>query len=155
MKNLVILSILLAFLSSCSTSVAKDKKEEGYQVLDPIRLYEGPAPVSEDWVDNEMYNENAYEGEDMVINVTNPTITAYLPDPERATGAAMIVCPGGGYMALAIKCEGYNVAEWLAEHGIAAFVLKYRLNKVGDTPEEVDKTWGRCLGEWLEPDLKA
>jgi endo-1,4-beta-xylanase len=51
----------------------------------------------------------------------------YLPPKESATGVAVIVLPGGGHRNLAIGHEGYNVGEWLAAHGIAAFVVKYRL----------------------------
>ena len=58
-----------------------------------------------------------------------------LPDPAAATGAAVVVCPGGGYAMLAIAHEGFDVAHWLAERGIAAFVLKYR---VMETPEGDD-----------------
>lgn len=55
-----------------------------------------------------------------------PTLTFFLPDEEIATGAAVVVCPGGGYSHLAIGHEGYPVAEWLNKLGIAAFILKYR-----------------------------
>lgn len=55
-----------------------------------------------------------------------PTLTAFLPDPAKATGAAFIVCPGGGYEMLA-EHEGAGYARWLAAHGIAGIVLKYRL----------------------------
>lgn len=60
-------------------------------------------------------------------NVTVPTLTAFLPEPSVNTGTAMIVCPGGGLLTLAIDYEGLEVARWLCRHGIAAFVLKYRL----------------------------
>jgi acetyl esterase/lipase len=60
-------------------------------------------------------------------NVTTPTVTAYLPAPGRATGAGVVIAPGGGFVALAIDHEGIDVARWLADHGVAAFVLKYRL----------------------------
>ncbi len=60
-------------------------------------------------------------------NVTVPTLTAFLPDPTINTGTAMVVCPGGGFHILAIDYEGLDVARWLCERGIAAFVLKYRL----------------------------
>jgi acetyl esterase/lipase len=56
-----------------------------------------------------------------------PTLTIWLPKPETATGAAVVVCPGGGYQILAAEHEGAQVAEWLNSLGIAAFVLKYRL----------------------------
>jgi acetyl esterase/lipase len=56
-----------------------------------------------------------------------PTITVSLPDPAKATGAAIVVCPGGGYGFLATEHEGKDVADWLNSLGIAAAVLKYRL----------------------------
>lgn len=61
-------------------------------------------------------------------NVAEPTMTAVLPDPAKATGAAVVVAPGGAFLTLAMDHEGYRVARWLADQGIAAFVLKYRLN---------------------------
>jgi acetyl esterase/lipase len=64
-----------------------------------------------------------------IRNVTAPTLTPFLPDPSKATGAAVIVAPGGGFFELEIDHEGYMAAKWLAEHGIAAFVLKYRLQE--------------------------
>ena len=60
-------------------------------------------------------------------NVAVPTLTVFLPDRSTSTGTAMVVCPGGGFHILAIDYEGLDVARWLCEHGIAAFVLKYRL----------------------------
>ena len=59
-----------------------------------------------------------------------PTLTAFLPAPEKATGAAIVICPGGGYGGLAAH-EGAGYAEWLAENGIAGLVLKYRLGSKG------------------------
>jgi acetyl esterase/lipase len=71
----------------------------------------------------------------VVRNVTRPTLTAYLPDPAKATGAAVVVAPGGAFMLLAIGPEGWEVAKRLNERGIAAFVLKYRVmpTPVGET----------------------
>jgi acetyl esterase/lipase len=63
----------------------------------------------------------------MVYNVTRPTLTPFLPNPNKATGAAIVVAPGGAFMALALEHEGWTVARALADRGIAAFVLKYRL----------------------------
>jgi acetyl esterase/lipase len=59
-----------------------------------------------------------------------PTLTAFLPDADKATGAAIVICPGGGYGGLAPH-EGKGYAEWLAENGIAGLVLKYRLGSKG------------------------
>jgi acetyl esterase/lipase len=63
----------------------------------------------------------------IVRNVTQPTLTPFLPSPDKATGAAVIVAPGGAFMLLAIDHEGWRVAQALADRGIAAFVLKYRV----------------------------
>jgi acetyl esterase/lipase len=67
-------------------------------------------------------------------NVTEATLTPFLPDPAKATGTAVIVAPGGGFRSLSMENEGYDVARALAERGVAAFVLKYRLNQ---TPEDI------------------
>ncbi|MBU4436557.1 MAG: alpha/beta hydrolase [Alphaproteobacteria bacterium] len=61
-------------------------------------------------------------------NVTVATLTPFLPDPAKATGAAVIVAPGGGFRTLSMENEGWDVARALADKGVAAFVLKYRLN---------------------------
>jgi acetyl esterase/lipase len=55
-----------------------------------------------------------------------PTLTAYLPDPAKATGAAVVICPGGGYGTLAMNHEGHDVAHWLNSIGVAGLLLKYR-----------------------------
>ena len=65
-------------------------------------------------------------GNPVVRNVTQPTLTPFLPDPSKATGAAVVVAPGGAFMMLSMQTEGWQVARWLADHGVAAFVLKYR-----------------------------
>ncbi len=62
-------------------------------------------------------------------NVTVATLTPYLPDPAKANGTAVIVAPGGGFMTLSMENEGSNVAKALAGHGVAAFLLKYRLKQ--------------------------
>ncbi len=59
-----------------------------------------------------------------------PTLTPYLPEPGKATGAAMVICPGGGYGHLAAH-EGDGYARWFNENGVTAFVLKYRLGLHG------------------------
>lgn len=62
-----------------------------------------------------------------ISNVSVPTLTVYLPPKDKATGAAVMICPGGGYGILAASHEGSDVARWFNEMGVAAFVLKYRL----------------------------
>jgi len=94
---------------------------------------------------------SAQGGNRVVTNVSDPTLSVYLPDPEFATGTAVVIAPGGALRALAWDNEGVRVAEWLNSKGIAGFVLKYRtlqqdpavprgpipgLRDVGDGPSE-------------------
>jgi acetyl esterase/lipase len=65
----------------------------------------------------------------VVSNINNPSITPFLPAPGTATGAAIVVCPGGGHRFLALEHEGYAVGKWFSDHGVAAFILEYRLAK--------------------------
>jgi acetyl esterase/lipase len=88
-------------------------------------LYETDIPNSITKPNTE--KSETWQGIQMVSNVSRPTITAYLPDKQNATGDAIIICPGGGYSKLAVAHEGEDVAKRLNELGIAAFVLKYRL----------------------------
>jgi len=90
---------------------------------------------------------NNYYGSRIVRNVVNPTLTPFLPDPAKATGAAVIVAPGGGFMNLYIDGEGYDVARWLADHGVAAFVLKYRVNPTQRDPQAFNSDLVKFLGE--------
>jgi acetyl esterase/lipase len=91
-------------------------------------------------------------GDDLVArNVTYPTITPVLPDPAKATGAAVIVAPGGAFMLLAMDHEGYSTAHWLADHGIAAFVLKYRTI---ETPDGLDETLA-YMGQRMAQDVTS
>src|SRR5580693_6356226 len=73
-----------------------------------------------------------------VSSIHNPSLLVYLPPKERATGAAMVVAPGGAHRFLSIDTEGTNVAEWLNSIGVAAFVLKYRLAKEDGSPYKVE-----------------
>jgi acetyl esterase/lipase len=64
-------------------------------------------------------------------NVSRPSLTVYLPPKDKATGQAIVICPGGGYEHLAIDKEGHEVARWLNQLGVAGIVLKYRLPAPG------------------------
>jgi acetyl esterase/lipase len=70
----------------------------------------------------------------VISNIHNPSLTPYLPAKGKATGCAVIIAPGGGNMQHTIDREGYDFAQWLADRGIAAFVLKYRLARDASTP---------------------
>jgi acetyl esterase/lipase len=91
-----------------------------------VNLWPGVAPGSEGWTQQEKTYENTPVGT-VIQNVATPTLTAYLPAPANATGTGVIIAPGGYFVALAISQEGTDVARWLQQHGIAAFVLKYRI----------------------------
>src|SRR5256885_12518389 len=91
-----------------------------------VNIWPGIAPGSENWTQKERSADNTPIGT-VVFNVVTPTLTAYLPERTKATGAGIIIAPGGAFVALAIDLEGNNVAHWLQEKGIAAFVLKYRI----------------------------
>jgi acetyl esterase/lipase len=88
-------------------------------------------------VDNQPASETWFRqwGDPMARNITTATLTPFLPEPGKANGAAVIVAPGGGFSWLSMGNEGWEVAEALAAQGIAAFVLKYRLNP---TPESLE-----------------
>ncbi len=108
----------------------------------PIPLWAGVAPGSEGkQAEKEQVTNKLWEGIHYisVTNIHQPTLTPYLPAKDKATGAAIIVAPGGGHTNLAIDTEGYNVAQWLADHGIGAFVLKYRLARAPGSTYSVAK----------------
>ena len=84
-----------------------------------------------------------------VRNVTQPTITPFLPPAGKATGEAVIVAPGGGFMLLSMELEGWAVARALADRGIAAFVLKYRLNETPADQKEFDIFAGKRFAEFI------
>ncbi len=92
-----------------------------------ILLWPDGAPGSEGKTEPELQVKNAAGEVTSVSRIHRPSLTPYLPEKARANGAAVLVIPGGGHRVLAIAHEGYNVAEWLRERGIAAFVLKHRL----------------------------
>ena len=72
----------------------------------------------------------------MLRNVSDPTLTVFAPDPAKANGVGVIVCPGGGWRILAWEHEGIDLARWLAARGYAAFLLKYRLRGTPPDPAE-------------------
>lgn len=91
-----------------------------------VPLWPKGAPGAEGKTEPERV-ERTSAGTLKVYSIHNPSLTPYLPPKNRATGAAVIILPGGGHRELNISSEGYDVAQWLSERGIAAFVLKYRL----------------------------
>ena len=104
-----------------------------------ILLWPEGAPGSEGKTNDEVVRINQPTGDHVITSVNKPSITVYLPSRKHATGAAVIVAPGGGHRELWIDHEGHNVARRLSEHGIAAFVLKYRLAKATNSTYTVDR----------------
>lgn len=70
----------------------------------------------------------------LITDVSKPTITLYRPPEEQDKGAAVIICPGGGYSVLAIDLEGEEVARWLSSMGVTGIILKYRVPARKDVP---------------------
>ncbi len=103
-----------------------------------IPLWTSGAPGSEQRKD-ESEKIDAGPGKCNVSNVHNPSITPFLPPPEKATGTAIIIAPGGGHRVLCLGHEGDSLAQWFADHGIAAFVLRYRLAREADSTYTVDE----------------
>jgi len=93
-----------------------------------LKIWPGAAPGSEHWTQQEQVVHGTPVGT-VVLDVTTPTLTAYFPEPTKATGTSVIIAPGGYCVALTIGLEGNDVARWLQQRGIAAFVLKYRLKE--------------------------
>src|ERR1700753_355603 len=95
----------------------------GATAQDVIPLYPGSTQAT--------YPEKQYYSTvwhtDVVTNVTQPTLTVFKPPLALKNGTAIVICPGGGFMALSIASEGTDVAKYLAARGVTAFVLKYRL----------------------------
>ena len=120
--ELKISSLLLSIILTASNSSAQKV----------IPLYEGLPPNSKPiagLTDSFM----AFPGgggktlDNIILRVASPDLTVFLPDKSKETGIAVIICPGGGYGALAISHEGYAIAKKFQENGIAGFVLRYRL----------------------------
>jgi acetyl esterase/lipase len=109
-----------------------------------IPLWSGAAPGSESWTQDQLEYLNA-QGEQMVRNVVHPTLTAYLPSPALATGTAIIIAPGGGFLFHSWETEGTRVAEWFQKRGVAAFVLKYRLMNSGSGDAELQAATARLF----------
>ena len=109
-----------------------------------ISVWSGAAPGSETWTQKEVDYRNGRQA--MVRNVVQPTLTAYLPDRAKAVGTGVVICPGGGFHFLSWDSEGVNVAKWLQQRGVAAFVLKYRLIDTGATEEEFQKRTAQLFG---------
>ena len=105
---------------------------------DPIPLWPDGAPGSEARM-SEPEKVDESPGKCNVSNVHHPSITPFLPAADKATGTAIIIAPGGGHRVLCLGHEGDSLAKWFADHGIAAFVLRYRLAREEGSQYTVDE----------------
>ena len=146
---------LFALLAACWPSVASSQGSQDGRAehaapfaVAPkvINIWPGAAPGSEHW---EQKETTMSSGPMLtIVNVTTPTLTAYLPDPAKATGTAVIIAPGGGFIFLGT--DAHEVAEWLAARGIAGFVLKYRTAPLeGETEAQLGQAGRARFGAQL------
>jgi endo-1,4-beta-xylanase len=93
-----------------------------------VPLWPNGAPGSEGQTGKELVQpRDATHAYIRLSGINNPALLVYLPPKEKATGAAVVIAPGGGHSFLAMDVEGYEIVDWLNSHGIAGFILKYRL----------------------------
>lgn len=124
-KCILAFSGLLIFLAQCAASEAPQA----------IGLWPGPAPGDTPGLgeerDTTKPSDGLIAGRPVIRlgNVSKPTITIYRPPAQTQNGAAVLVCPGGGYYILAMDLEGTEVCEWLNSIGVTAVLLKYRVPK--------------------------
>ncbi|MFZ5496307.1 MAG: alpha/beta hydrolase [Verrucomicrobiota bacterium] len=113
----------------------------------------GAIPLGTGGVENQTAPESWFRqwGEPMVRNVSTATLTPFLPDPGKANGTAVIVAPGGGFRWLSINNEGWKIAKALNERGVAAFVLKYRLQPTPPTLEGLRESMNRTFAAVTPP----
>jgi acetyl esterase/lipase len=122
--------IMMFLFLAAITAMAQEKA---------ISLYNGVAPGSENWT----WKEKTIHVNDMTItlDVSKPALIPYLPG--KPNGTAVIIAPGGAFHALAVGHEGADVAKWLNEKGVTAFVLKYRLSH--DDPAHPENNFVKLL----------
>ena len=123
--HLCLLCLVLSCASLLGTAAAVAQ--------DVIPLYPGAVPGSspQDDYPEKQYFSKAWNT-DAVTNVTKPALMVFKPAAELKINTAVVICPGGGFMALSIASEGTDVAKYLAARGVTAFVLKYRLAHTGE-----------------------
>lgn len=137
------LSSVLVFATFLMVLAATATAQDG--TIHPLDAPDEPnaIPLGTGGVEDQPASESWFRqwGDPMARNISKATLTPFLPEPNKANGAAVIVAPGGGFRWLSMGNEGWEVAESLAEQGVAAFVLKYRLHP---TPEALDD-----FREWM------
>ncbi|MFG6428906.1 alpha/beta hydrolase [Roseateles sp. LYH14W] len=145
-------ALSLALAAASGTSQAAPCTQD-VCTLAPQLLWPAGVPAIPNWPGTApaIGRDEVREGGEIVVNVSQPSYQAWLPRASKATGAAVLIAPGGGFSALSIRSEGTQVAQWLAERGIAAFVLRYRTfhQSPGETRESLNKRMFGSLASGL------
>lgn len=129
-KSLRVAFFLLPHLMMSAWLAAADPDPE-------VPLWTNGAPGFEGRKGEQEVKTANKSGEYKITNVHNPSLTVFLPPKDKATGAAVVIAPGGGHRELWMLHEGINEAKWLNERGVAAFVLKYRLARESGSPYRI------------------
>ncbi len=119
-----------------------DSHAEARDAVEIVRIWPGNGvpPGAESWTQAESTMQVPWATRPMRLsrNVVIPTLTVFRPAPGKANGTAMVVAPGGAFHFLMVDHEGYDLARWLTERGITAFVLKYRLGRTPDADADLN-----------------
>jgi acetyl esterase/lipase len=132
--------VCLVYFAVCLSLTTARAVEPGAEIL----LWPNGAPGSEGKTNLETVVRVTEAGDHVLSNIHKPSITPYLPatgnsgSTRQSEATAVIIAPGGGHRELWSDHEGHNVARWLSDRGIAAFVLKYRLAKETNSTYTVD-----------------
>ena len=110
-------------LLATTTAMAQENNNAKYQQDETIVIWDNKKAPHSNGLEGEAYEMQPYR----LVNTTKAVLYVYNANPAKATGQAVVICPGGGYAKLSMDQEGYLMAQWLAKNGIAAFVLEYRL----------------------------
>lgn len=120
-----------------------------------VRIWTGDAPLAQPLgiAETSIKTRSGENDITVITNVSVPTMTVVRPAPGKANGTALLVLPGGAFMALAWDLEGTEVARWLADRGITAFILKYRVSALQPAPTQANPDFATLL-KLLQPKRK-
>ena len=113
----------MAVLAATVATAQEQKRTTNYFQDETIVIWDNNKAPHSNGLTGEAYEAQPHR----LVNTTKAVLYVYNADPAKATGQAVVICPGGGYAKLSMDQEGYLMAQWLAKNGIAAFVLEYRL----------------------------
>lgn len=146
-RQLKFSKFLIAVSLTCFAAISFAQDGKMY----PIEAPKEPnaIPLNTGGVEDQPAKESWFRqwGDPMARNITEATLTPFLADPKKANGTTVIVAPGGGFMWLSLGNEGWEVAQALADQGINAFVLKYRLQPTLDKLEDFEGQMNRRFEE--------